>query len=151
MKISAVFPRGSQVCMSRSGDSPRGFYASYGKNGGKCREDRLSADASMGIGSVGAAYMDHPLLDIAAHCRPLSAHILTIPSGDSLTLLGGKSLTCQETKQDGSILITVHTLADSTDPADQGPLYWATLSTKPDRMSDDIAMFRRFLESLKLG
>jgi hypothetical protein len=30
MYLSVVFPAGSQVCMTRSGDSPRGFFAVYG-------------------------------------------------------------------------------------------------------------------------
>jgi len=96
MGLSAVFPAGSRVCMSRSGDAARGFYAWYGTDETGCPERGDLPGAYMGIGSsFNAAF--YPSLREAAgeDCRPPAGRVGRLLREAPLTIPGHRSLSCQ--------------------------------------------------------
>ncbi|WP_129794125.1 hypothetical protein [Sphingosinicella sp. CPCC 101087] len=156
MGLSVVFPQGSRVCMSRSGDAPRGFYARYGTGATGCPEGREdSPEASMGLNSsFNATFLATPA-EVAGSCTPPDEAILQHFGADGLVFPGHRSLACQSIGKDGSIDLTVYALAGewAGDPPEDVPhvVYRATLGTRPGRLEEDLRMFRTFLGQARIG
>jgi hypothetical protein len=154
MGLRAAFPAASQVCMGRSGDAARGFYAWYGRRIDLC-EGPGEPPAFVGVGSSWNAADYRTLRRTAGDCQPLSPAMLTRFGGRGPRIPGHASLACQAARKGGGIEITVHAMAGRS--GDAGPrappraLYWATLGTRAGRVVDDIAMFQAFLANLQIG
>src|SRR5207253_459661 len=103
MGLQAVFPAGSEVCMSRSGDAPRGFYARYGATGIGCPEVAGDPAAFMGISSSFNALFVRSLRKAARHCPPLSRDVRRRLHGVSLSIPGHRSLACERDRLAGAV------------------------------------------------
>jgi hypothetical protein len=156
MGLSALFPAGSNVCLSRSGDAPRGFYAFYGKPQLGCPEGDFESPATMGIGSSFNATFIRSLQDLpSGECLPLRGRVAELLPGEPLAIVGHRSLACQEERKGGRLQIRVHALAgrrpDTLDEDAPIAIYWAFLATESNRLEHDLAMFQDFLRSLRIG
>lgn len=152
MGLRAVFPAGSRVCMSRSGDAPRGFYAWYGTTAAGCPERGDIPATFMGISSSFNALSYKSLREASHDCRPLSPVIRARLHGSLLKIAGHDSLACQSDGQNGELQIIVYALAGRpTDEGAPGVVYFASLGSRADRLDGDLAMFRAFLGRLRVG
>ena len=153
MGLSAVFPRGSRVCVGRSGDAPRGFYARYGTAAAGC-EDANRPSAYMGIGSSFNALFYDRVEEATGSCGPISTALKRRLGDESLDLPGHRSIACQRV-DDEMIEIAVYALGGGNfaDVPGEPPrvIYWASLGTRPDRFDRDLAMFRTFLRRARIG
>jgi hypothetical protein len=152
--LSAVFPRGSRVCETRSGDAPRGFYAWYGKPAKGCPERRDIDAARMSIDSSWNALFYTSLSQVARDCVPLSPSLKRQLRGRGLSIPGVRSLVCGQEAKNGAVAIKVYVLAGARDaaPVDHlSTIYAATLETRQERARRDLPMFRVFLQQLRLG
>ncbi|MCW3847053.1 hypothetical protein OF829_07360 [Sphingomonas sp. LB-2] len=155
MAIRAWFPKGDRVCMSRSGDAARGFYAEYDLTERPCSEPGTPR-AFIGISSSFNA-MEWSLADATRDCRPLSAALLKRFGGKPPAFPGHPSRACEEIQPDGWVVVTVHTTAGRRVEGDtlKGLTYFyrATLGTRPDRFDRfdrDVPRFRAFLRRLQI-
>ena len=155
MGLSAVFPAGSRVCMTRSGDAPRGFYAWYGTSAAGCPERGDIAAGRLAIDSSFNALGDRTPEEAIGACRPFPASLAEKSGGGGLSFRRLPSLACMSALPDGWLEISVHALAGRSPSASppEAPLvlYTASLTTKPDRLQEDIPMFRSFLGRLQIG
>jgi hypothetical protein len=156
MGVSAVFPRGSQVCIGRSGDAHRGFYAWYGMDVQGCPERGDMPVTFMSVTTMFNA-LDYSTPRQAAHdgCRPLSPAVIDRLGGHRLEFAGHpSSLACQEGDADAAFSITIYALAGRS-PYDKRDtalvIYIATLGTDPKRLDEDLQRFRAFLRSVRIG
>jgi hypothetical protein len=155
MEIRAIFPAGSRVCLGRSGDEPRGFYAWYGTDETGCPERGDISARFMGISSSFNALSYVSLRQVAGRCRSptgaISRQLRSVP----LAIPGRRSLTGQTKGRRGEIEITVYAMAGT--PSYQEPkaaprtIYFATLGTLPERLVEDTRRFQVFLRDLRLG
>jgi hypothetical protein len=155
MGIKAIFPAGSRVCMGRSGDAPRGFYAWYGTREAGCLERGDLPAAFMAIGSSYNALFWTSARQAAGSCGCLSPAVARLLRGATLSIGGQPSQACQRNRKEGGVEITVYALAG------EGPrtleqntpyvVYFATLGTRPERLRQDLASFRTFLGQLRVG
>jgi hypothetical protein len=155
MGIAALFPRGSLVCLVRSGDAPRGFYARYGTIASGCSESGPRLPALMAIGASFNAQFHRTVREAVRDCTAILGPIQRRLGSDRLALPGHRSLACQQDRDGGQIEITVHALGEST-PDERGtPVpavhYWASLGTRRERLDADLAMFRAFLRQVRIG
>lgn len=158
MGIAALFPAGSQVCMSRSGDAPRGFYARYGTDEPGCpeREDGDARTTFMGIGSSFNPLFYRTLREAAGEdCQPPGDAVLRRLGRPPLAIAGHGSLVCQSMRPNGLIEISVYAMAgrwpDNDPEGVPYAIYWASLGTREDRLEQDVRMFRTFLNRLHIG
>jgi hypothetical protein len=152
MGLQAVFPEGSRVCMSRSGDAPRGFYAWYGTTVAGCPERGDIPAAFMGISSSFNALAYKSLQQAAHNCAPLSPRVKKHLKGASLSVAGHSSVACQSGEPDGALRITVYTMGGK--PTEEGVpsvIYFASLVSQNARLDHDLAMFRTFLHRVRVG
>lgn len=157
MRLSAVFPAGSRVCMARSGDAARGFYSTYGLEVQGCPERGDLPATRMGINSIFNA-LDYPTVDAALadrECLALSPQLSRRLGAPNLRIGGHRTRICQSDEGGGWIGITLHALAGQRhgSPADNLPVaeYTAFLSTSPERFDQDIPMFLAFVDRLRIG
>jgi hypothetical protein len=152
MGLSAVFPAGSRVCLARSGDAARGFYALYGGVPG-CRAEDFGAAMSI---SSSFNSLFHTAVEQAAPdvCPPIGSD-LERAAGGPFAFPGHRSLTCANLDLRAPISISVYALAG--EPAGGAPagapavLYFATIMTRPGRAPQDLRMFRAFLATARIG
>jgi hypothetical protein len=154
MQIRATFASGSEVCLTRSGDVPRGFFVLLEPMANPCTEnpDRKSFLA------IDSNYnsIDHRTLLEAAFgdCDPLPAAIRAHVSKRDFSIPHHRILVCGESVSTG-IGLTVYAMgggmADSGEYMTQRIEYRATLATTEQRAKADLAVFREFLSSLELG
>jgi hypothetical protein len=151
MGVSAIFPPGSQVCLGRSGDAPRGFYAWYGARVQGCPERGDIPATAMGINTSFNALDYTSLRQAAMNCDPLSGKVRR--RGGTLGFPGHRSLACQDLHRDGVIEITVYAMAGRSEWSPHAPevIYFASLTTGPERLDRDLRMFRTFLGRLRIG
>ena len=156
MGVSAIFPRGSQVCIGRSGDAHRGFYAWYGMDVQGCPERRDVPATFMSVTTMFNA-LDYSTPRQVAHdeCRPLSPAVIDRLGGHRLGFAGHpSSLACQEGEVDSALTITVYALAGRS-PYDKRDIahviYFATLGTDPKRVDEDLQRFIAFLRNVRIG
>lgn len=150
MGIRAIFPRGDRICLSRSGDAARGFYADYREVGRACSEDQQQG-RTMGISSSFNAAEYSSVRQFVTDCRPLSQNVRGYLKGGQLQFPDRSTLVCQENRN-GAVVIIAHTLTQ--DGAGETPVpsvhYWATLRSTQDSVAKDVPMFEQFLASLKI-
>jgi hypothetical protein len=154
MGLSAVFPRGSRVCKTRSGDAPRGFYAWYGTPAKGCPERGDIEAARMSIDSSWNASFYTSLRQAAPDCAPLSPSLKRQFGGGNLSIPGVRSLVCGQESKNGAVAIAVYALAGARNaaPVDHlSTIYTAMIETHRGRASRDLPMFRTFLRQLRLG
>jgi hypothetical protein len=126
-----------------------------------CRPDKAEKPTDAKAGPAANSTADskpEPAADPAVAAKSVLAPATIV---DPKTLSGlnfrrYKSVQCATVEPDGSINIDVVTQAgkwvDGNDPGFQTPLinYRATLHTTPDRLSQDLPMFKRFLEKVDI-
>jgi hypothetical protein len=153
MGVSAIFPPGSQVCLGRSGDAPRGFYAWYGATVQGCPERGDIPATAMGINTSFNALDYTSLRRAAMNCDPLSDKVRGRLDGGTFGIPGHRSLACQDLQNDGTIEITVYAMAGRSEWSPHAPevIYFASLTTGPERLDRDLRMFRTFLGRLHIG
>ncbi len=151
MGLRAIFPAGSHVCMSRSGDSPRGFYAWYGKSVAGCPEGGHHPVAAMGISSSFNPLYYKSLRQVSPDCRPLSSAVRANLHGSTLVIAGHRSLACQAEGQNGAVEITVYALAGTIEEGAPSVIYFAFLDSKNERLNRDLVTFQTFLGRLRIG
>lgn len=154
MGLAAIFPAGSRVCITRSGNAARGFYAWYGKTESGCPERGDIPATSMGISSSFNA-TDYTSLHQAAgrDCRPLSQTIQARLGEARLSIAMQPSLVCERLEPDGATTIYVYAMAGRAgwNPRVARTIYFASLGTRGAPQADDLAMFRTFLSRLRVG
>lgn len=156
MGLSAIFPAGSRVCMNRSGDAARGFYAWYGIDEAGCPERGDLAGTYMGIGSSFNAAFHRSIREAAGgDCRPPVGRVGRLLLRAPLRIPGHHSLACQSPGQGEGIEILVYAMTGRwpRDFNEHAPrmIYWASLQTSPQRLARDLRMFRTFLSNLRIG
>lgn len=155
MGLKAVFPEGSQVCLTRSGDAPRGFFASYAAGPAACEEPPRRPPRFITLNSAYNA-LAYPTLEAAApDCRPLP-DALRGRLGAPLAFPGQRSLVCDTTTREGTIEVTVNAMtgrrSDDGSPEARAPTtgYFAVFGTTPDHLDEDLARFRRVLATTEI-
>jgi hypothetical protein len=156
MGLLAVFPAGSRVCLTRSGDDPRGFYAWYGTSETGCPERGDIPAAYMSVSSAfNALFYGSPREAAPSDCRTPSAAVRQLLRGRHLAIPGHRSFVCQEEEPSGRIELVVYALAGERPklwPEGVPPIvYYAALGTIPPRLDRDIRMFRAFLRTVRVG
>jgi hypothetical protein len=155
MGLQATFPAGSRVCLARSGDAPRGFYAWYGSNRTDCPERGDIPAAYISISSAFNAMFRHSLRESAGDCQALSQSLARKLREQPLEIPGHQSMVCQQDASGNRIELLVYAMAGQQrdDASDVSPavIYWASLGTTPDRWAHDIRVFRAFLHTVQIG
>jgi hypothetical protein len=150
MGLSVRFPKGSLVCMGRSGDAPRGFYSWLGM-ATNCRE-RASDSPPRYIGiyaSWNALFEKLPGLELG-WCKPLSASLAAHLGDAPLSFPGHKSAVCQRVSRH-AIALTVRSLAGPRCEGAAAIEYMASFRTTSKRLDTDLKRFRTFLRQSKIG
>lgn len=156
MGLKVVFPAGSQVCLTRSGDAARGFFASYAGGPPACEEPPQQPPRFITLNTSWNALF-HPTLEAAnPDCRPLSTE-LRRRLGEPLAFPGQRSLVCDTTRRAGTIEITVNALtgrrqSDDGTAETRAPTteYFAVFGSTPDHLDEDLARFRRVLATTEM-
>ena len=143
MGLRVMFARGSQVCLTRSGDAARGFYTSLEPVEG-CPE-RPNRRAFISVDTMWNANFHPTPAEYWQDCLPPSGAVRQRLTSGALSFPGHRSITCQEMSDDGMIELSVHTLARENSgedlPAELGTpstAYTATLGTNLERLSEDL-------------
>jgi hypothetical protein len=154
MQISALFPAGSRVCLTRSGDTPRGFYAWYGIDEQGCPERGDRAATRMVINSTYNANFHTSLEEVhPPDCKPLDPVVREATRQD-LRLRGRRSQICQYTAPGGRLELLLTTFGGTqSDGFPRAPdiVYNVNLETSRGRLERDLPMFRTFLANLRLA
>lgn len=156
MFLSAVFPAGSHVCMTRSGWTPRGFFAVYGAPPG-CPERPERPPRFIVLNAIYNAAFDQRIEDAVQGCDPLSAETQRRLSGAPLAMSGFKTLVCETHGPAGAIEITLNFLGGPWQEGDtprsrvRSIIYDFHLGTKPDHFDEDLARFRQVLASVRIA
>ena len=109
--LAMVFPRGSQVCATRSGDAPHGFFAVYGAPPG-CPERPNRPPRFITLYAEYNALFITELSEIMPDsCRPLAADTRRRLSGPGLSFPGSPSILCETRAASNRFEISVYTLA----------------------------------------
>jgi hypothetical protein len=155
MGLRVMFPRGSQVCLTRSGDAARGFYTSLEPVEG-CPE-RPNRRFFISINTMWNATFHPSAVDYWEGCLPPSGAVRQRLMSGELSFPGHRSMTCQETSDDGMIVLSVNALAREHSGEDLPPefrtpstAYSATLGTTLKRLDEDLPRFRRILRSIRI-
>lgn len=156
MYLSAVFPAGSQVCLTRSGDSPRGFFAVYGAPPG-CPELPERPPRFIVINSMYNATF-HATVEEASgvDCDLLSAETRRRLGGVPLAMPGFRTMVCETHGPAGAIEISLNFLGGPWQRVDElrdrrrTVIYTASVGTTPDHFDEDLARFRRVLASVRI-
>lgn len=150
------FPRGSEVCLTRSGDYPHGFFAVYARRAG-CLERPQRMPPFVSVYAEFNALLETSLLRAARGCDPLSAALRRRVGPAPLAFPHYRSIACRQPSRPGTIEIVVHALAgpwERNDPElprrTRAILFAATLGTTPARLAPDLARFRRILGSIEI-
>jgi len=154
MGIRVVFPEGSEVCLTRSGDAPRGFFMLLESVRNPCSENP-DRKAYLSIDSNFNSSFHKTLIETAhGECDPLPSGILKYASARDFSIPGHRVLVCGERSNDGTGVI-VYAMGGGTTDSGEGLVeaieYRATLGTTEQRAKEDVATFREFLSSLELG
>jgi len=145
--FSVTFPPNLHVCVNGSWRNPHGWGAPLAGTCQKPRTDRAIAV----IGNYNAEEFTSP--QEAALCAERE-----IEAGAKLGLSfeGHKSATCREDQPEGTVRITVVTRARKQAEPDDGDhqtasfFYSAGLTTTPEKLKDDLIVFRHVLRSVHL-
>jgi len=156
MYLSAIFPAGSQVCMTRSGDTPRGFFAVYGAPPG-CPERPERPPRFIVLSAMfNAAFYVRAEEILGGDCRPLSAETER-RLGAPLAMHGLRTLVCETRSAGGSIEISMNFLGgpwwegETPGSRRRKVVYVFILNTTPDHFDEDLARFRQVLASVRIA
>lgn len=153
MQIQATFPKGSPVCMTRSGDAARGFYAVFDPEDMLCSEAGSIRSALTISSSWNAMDFAAPREAIYDNCKPLETKIAATIGNDPLAIPGLESVVCMDRKPNRTFSITVFALGNSRQDGSglNDTLYWAVISTTDAALAADVGRFREFLDTLAVG
>ena len=153
MGLSVEFPRGSYVCLGRSGDAPRGFYTWFGVQTNCAEPENPDPPGYMSIHSHWNALERTSPADAPWwKCKPLSSDVRSRIRVADLAFSGHRSVVCEERKTPDQIEITVSALAGpSCGTRAPAANYIATLGTRVTRLDDDLPRFASFLRDAKIG
>lgn len=150
MGLSVIFPRGYLICMGRSGDAPRGFYAWLGIPT-SCTESKLPVPPGyFGI------YASFNVLDWTSprqnfrFCKPLSPGLSRRLLHAKLRFAGHPSAICQRMTKDG-VELTVTVLGGPKCDGISAVDYNASLGTTWKRFDVDLKRFETFIHQAKIG
>jgi hypothetical protein len=156
MSLSGVFPAGSQVCLTRSGDEPRGFFAIYGAPP-SCAERPERPPRFIVLSAMfNAAFYVRAEEILGGDCRPLSAETQR-RLGAPLAMPGFRTLLCETRSTGGSIEISMNFLGgpwwegETPGSRRRKVVYVFILNTTPDHFDEDLARFRRVLASVRIA
>jgi len=155
--LRVVFPRGSRVCLTRSGDAPRGFFAIYGADAG-CAERPERPPRfivfDLGYNALFRASLAEVLPD---DCRPPGAALRRRIGSPAPAFPGLRSAICQLPSRTGDIELYVYTMAGQQPRRDSSPesrtpyaIAIASLGTTAAHFDEDLARFRRVLASARI-
>lgn len=154
MYFSAIFPAGSQVCLTRWGTAPHGFFVVYGTTQ-RCpeRPERpwryIVLDAS-----YNAPFYERVEDSLGGPCTPPSAGHRQRLSGLGSVFLGVPILLCETHGPGGNFEIGMHFLSGPL--WDRGSrlrkaIYDFSLGTSEATFDEDLARFRRVLASVRIA
>lgn len=155
MGLKVIFPAGSQICLARSGDAARGFFAIYAGGPPACDEQPQRPPRFITLHAAYNALFHSTPEEGVADCRPLP-DALQRQLGEPLAFPGQRSLVCNTTTRAGTIEITVNALTgrqkDDGKPESRAPstAYFAAFGTTPDHLDEDLARFRRVLATTEI-
>lgn len=155
--LRVTFPRGSAVCLTRSGDAPHGFFAVYRTEAG-CAERPERPPTFISIyAEFNATFLRSLAEVVPSDCRPPSGAVRHRIGGWRPALPGLRSVACQTLSRDGAIEIAVYAMAGTWPDGDTPPearspyvIYTVTLGTTPAHIESDVARFREVLRSLRI-
>lgn len=147
-ELQEVFPAGLKVCTALSGDHPHGFYARFGSNLRDCGSPNAAA-SSMGVyAQWNSSFERTPWDELRTGCRE-RLKTLRIPGLPSIACVTGRTAT--------SIHLEVVAMGGKWPDRDASPesrtpaiIYTAALITQPEHLLRDIAVFRHFLNLLRV-
>ena len=156
--LAVVFPRGSPVCMTRSGNAPHGFFAVYGA-APDCPE---RPDRPPRFISIHAEFNALSWTELAQartqDCGPLSGPVRRRLEAAPLRLPEVPSAVCQRRGAPGTIELVVHALGgpwqtQGTPPRTsryRAAIYYLTLGTTDAHVDEDLARFREVIGSIRI-
>lgn len=155
--VRMTFPRGSAVCMTRSGDAPHGFFAVYGADAG-CSERPERPPRFISLYAEFNALFERSLAAVVPEtCGPLLESVRQRIGAKPLAFPNWRSVTCQEPSDADSIEIAVYTLAGPWQSSGEQPesrsravVYFAALGSTPAHIEEDLARFRVVLASIEI-
>jgi hypothetical protein len=154
MGLSVLFPAGSRVCMARSGDAPRGFYAWYGTDAPGCPERGDIEAVRMTLHGWWNALFHRDVGEaVGDWCKPPSPPIAKRLARRPLRFEGHESLVCEQPRPGGWTELHVIALAEPSPSPGEPPraVYDASLQTRPERLDEDLESFRTFLAASRIG
>ncbi|HEX8191959.1 MAG TPA: hypothetical protein VF552_03585 [Allosphingosinicella sp.] len=152
--LRIVFPAGSHVCLTRSGDAPRGFFAIY-EGPASCEEPPARPLRAVTVNLSWNA-LDHPTLEAAleGRCTAPSAQMLRQLGPRPLAIPGLESRLCEVARRGGGTELFVHSLLDidperEPDPGAPAAMIFAAFGTDPAHFGEDLARFRAILATVR--
>jgi hypothetical protein len=156
MSLSGVFPAGSQVCLTRSGDEPRGFFAIYGAPP-SCAERPERPPRFIVLNSMfNALFYAEVEQVLGGDCAPLSSETRR-RLGAPLAMPGFRTVLCETRGPNGILEISINFLGgpwvhvDELRSRRRQVVYMFTLGTTTDHFDEDVARFRRVLASVRIA
>ena len=158
-RFSVEFPVGVRICTAISGEQPHGFFVRLNANQSECvSADKTSIVSVISVSAYSnATFKKSPEAEIAGLCRQSSADD-EIDAMKGLSFVGRRSARCQVQHPDGSIDIYVVTQAGQWPGAHESQElnapyinYTASLHTTQSRMSEDLKVLRKVLNSVHIG
>ncbi len=157
--LTVTFPRGSQVCLTRSGPAPHGFFAIYGTPP-DCGERPERPPRFISVyGEYNALFWTELGEARTEDCRPPSAATGRRLGSEPLQLTGFPSGVCERPSAPGTVELSVYALAGPWQTQGDPPnlyryragLYYLTLGTTDAHFDEDLARFRRVLASVRIA
>lgn len=157
MYLSAVFPAGDQVCMTRSGDTPRGFFAVYDAPPA-CPEPPQRSPRFIVLHSMFNATFHADVEDAPdGACAPVTAGTRRRLGGTTLAMPGFRAVLCEAPRDGGATEISLHFLGGPWQEGEmpgsrvRAVIYYFSFGTTPDHFDEDLARFRRVLASVRIA
>lgn len=153
--LSVRFPRGSGVCMTRSGDAPRGFFAVYGIPP-NCEERPARTPRAIVVNLSWNGPEYRSIEEAVRTCEPPPPATLRRLGDRPPALAGRTARVCETAGADGSREIVLHAMfpapGRAAAPGDPPAiLAFAAVSTVPAHAEEDFARFREVLASIRIS
>lgn len=136
------------VCQSRSGDSPRGYYANFDRVDHIC-EELHERGASMGLSASFNAAGFRSLEEVADVCGPVSPALSANLELANLAIGGADTRFCDV--GNGRLGLTAYALGGPDDGNGPTYLYFASLLTTQETVEADSPAFAKFLAEARIG